>query len=44
MNQSMTSLEAKRGPKDAGANVCCVKFNPSKCYHIAFGSSDRCVH
>ena len=44
MNQSVTSLEAKRGPKDAGANVCCVKFNPSNCYHIAFGSSDQCVH
>ena len=44
MNQSVTSLEAKRGPKDAGANVCCVKFNPSNCYHIAFGSSDHCVH
>ena len=37
MNHSVASLEAK-------ANVCCVKFNPSSCYHIAFGSADHCVH
>ena len=33
----MASLEAK-------ANVCCVKFNPNSCYHLAFGSADHCVH
>lgn len=37
MNHSVTSLEAK-------ANVCCVKFNPVNCYHVAFGSADHCVH
>lgn len=26
------------------ANVCCVKFNPKSCYHLAFGSADHCVH
>lgn len=26
------------------ANVCCVKFNPTSCYHLAFGSADHCVH
>ncbi|XP_041481190.1 E3 ubiquitin-protein ligase COP1-like isoform X1 [Lytechinus variegatus] len=35
--QSITSLEAK-------ANVCCVKFNPTKMYGLAFGSADHCVH
>ncbi|XP_072045173.1 E3 ubiquitin-protein ligase COP1-like isoform X2 [Amphiura filiformis] len=34
---SVTCLEAK-------ANVCCVKFNPSKMYSLAFGSADHCVH
>ena len=34
---SVASLEAK-------ANVCCVKFNPNSCYHLAFGSADHCVH
>ncbi len=34
---SVASLEAK-------ANVCCVKFNPTSCYHLAFGSADHCVH
>ncbi len=29
---SVTALEAK-------ANVCCVKFNPSKMYSLAFGSA-----
>ena len=37
MNHSVASLEAK-------ANVCCVKFNPTSCYHLAFGSADHCVH
>lgn len=37
MSHSVASLEAK-------ANVCCVKFNPSSCYHLAFGSADHCVH
>ena len=37
INHSIASLEAK-------ANVCCVKFNPSSCYHLAFGSADHCVH
>ncbi|MPC13202.1 Cytosol aminopeptidase [Portunus trituberculatus] len=35
--RSITSLEAK-------ANVCCVQFNPSSRYHLAFGSADHCVH
>ncbi|KAG7171793.1 E3 ubiquitin-protein ligase COP1-like, partial [Homarus americanus] len=35
--RSMTCLEAK-------ANVCCVQFNPSSRYHLAFGSADHCVH
>ncbi len=34
---SVASLEAK-------ANVCCVKFNPSSSYHLAYGSADHCVH
>ncbi|XP_067941565.1 E3 ubiquitin-protein ligase COP1-like [Watersipora subatra] len=29
---------------DAQANVCCVKFNPSSSYHLAFGAADHCVH
>ena len=37
INHSVASLEAK-------ANVCCVKFNPTSCYHLAFGSADHCVH
>ena len=37
MSHSVASLEAK-------ANVCCVKFNPNSCYHLAFGSADHCVH
>merc|ERR1719323_1726802 len=37
MSHSVASLEAK-------ANVCCVKFNPKSCYHLAFGSADHCVH
>ena len=37
MSHSVASLEAK-------ANVCCVKFNPSSCYHLAFGLADHCVH
>lgn len=37
MEHSVTSLEAK-------ANVCCVKFNPTSRYHLAFGSADHCVH
>jgi len=37
MSHSVASLEAK-------ANVCCVKFNPTSCYHLAFGSADHCVH
>ncbi|CAL4062949.1 unnamed protein product, partial [Meganyctiphanes norvegica] len=35
--RSLKSLEAK-------ANVCCVQFNPSSRYHLAFGSADHCVH
>ncbi|XP_033643605.1 E3 ubiquitin-protein ligase COP1-like isoform X1 [Asterias rubens] len=35
--RSVACLEAK-------ANVCCVKFNPSKMYSLAFGSADHCVH
>ena len=35
--RSVTSLEAK-------ANVCCVQFNPSSMYHLAFGSADHCIH
>lgn len=37
MERSIATLEAK-------ANVCCVKFNPSKRYYLAFGSADHCVH
>ena len=37
IQHSVPSLEAK-------ANVCCVKFNPNSCYHLAFGSADHCVH
>ncbi|XP_057289496.1 E3 ubiquitin-protein ligase COP1-like [Hydractinia symbiolongicarpus] len=37
MEHSVATLEAK-------ANVCCVKFNPSSHYNIAFGSADHCVH
>lgn len=37
IQHSVASLEAK-------ANVCCVKFNPNSCYHLAFGSADHCVH
>ena len=37
MAHSVATLEAK-------ANVCCVKFNPTSCYHLAFGSADHCVH
>lgn len=37
ISHSVASLEAK-------ANVCCVKFNPASCYHLAFGSADHCVH
>lgn len=37
MSHSVASLEAK-------ANVCCVKFNPNSCYHLAFGSADHSVH
>jgi len=37
VSHSVASLEAK-------ANVCCVKFNPNSCYHLAFGSADHCVH
>lgn len=36
-DHSVASLEAK-------ANVCCVKFNPSSSYNLAFGSADHCVH
>lgn len=34
---SVTCIEAK-------ANVCCVKFSPTKVYNLAFGSADHCVH
>merc|ERR1711884_126891 len=37
VGHSVASLEAK-------ANICCVKFNPNSCYHLAFGSADHCVH
>ena len=37
VGHSVASLEAK-------ANICCVKFNPASCYHLAFGSADHCVH
>ena len=37
VSHSVASLEAK-------ANICCVKFNPASCYHLAFGSADHCVH
>ncbi|XP_077986662.1 E3 ubiquitin-protein ligase COP1-like [Glandiceps talaboti] len=37
MEHSVTCLEAK-------ANVCCVKFNPTQMYLLAFGSADHCVH
>lgn len=37
VEHSVTSLEAK-------ANVCCVKFNPTSRYNLAFGSADHCVH
>lgn len=37
VHHSVASLEAK-------ANVCCVKFNPSSSYHLAYGSADHCVH
>ncbi len=30
--------------EQAKANVCCVKFNPSSPYNLAFGSADHCVH
>jgi len=29
---------------DSKANVCCVKFNPESCNHIAFGSADHHIH
>ncbi|BFZ20618.1 hypothetical protein BsWGS_23656 [Bradybaena similaris] len=29
---------------EGGANVCCVKFNPTTRYNLAFGSADHCVH
>ncbi|KAF6028433.1 RFWD2 [Bugula neritina] len=29
---------------EAMANVCCVKFNPTSSYHLAFGAADHCVH
>lgn len=35
-DNSIASLEAK-------ANVCCVKFNPSTSYNLAFGSADHSV-
>lgn len=35
-DHSVASLEAK-------ANVCCVKFNPSTSYNLAFGSADHSV-
>lgn len=34
MEHSVATLEAK-------ANVCCVKFNPSSRYNIAFGSAGK---
>ena len=37
VHHSVATLAAK-------ANVCCVKFNPSKRYHLAFGSADHSVH
>lgn len=37
VQHSVATLAAK-------ANVCCVKFNPSKRYHLAFGSADHSVH
>lgn len=37
VNHSIASLEAK-------ANVCSVKFNPTSCFHLAFGSADHCVN
>eukprot|EP00163_Fabomonas_tropica_P022596 TRINITY_DN3938_c0_g1_i1.p1 TRINITY_DN3938_c0_g1~~TRINITY_DN3938_c0_g1_i1.p1 ORF type:complete len:671 (+),score=175.73 TRINITY_DN3938_c0_g1_i1:436-2448(+) len=29
---------------DSKANICCVKFNPSDAYHVAFGSADHNIH
>ena len=37
VQHSVATLAAK-------ANVCCVKFNPSKRYHLAFGSADHSVY
>ncbi|XP_047134995.1 E3 ubiquitin-protein ligase COP1 isoform X1 [Hydra vulgaris] len=37
MEHSVATLEAK-------ANVCCVKFNPTSRYNVAFGSADHCIH
>lgn len=37
MSKSVATLETK-------SNVCCVKFNPTSRYHIAFGSVDHHVH
>lgn len=36
-SHSILSLEAK-------VNVCCVKFNPSSRFQLAFGSADHSVH
>lgn len=36
MEHSVATLEAK-------ANVCCVKFNPSSHYNIAFGSAGNLI-
>ncbi|RHZ59314.1 hypothetical protein Glove_364g54 [Diversispora epigaea] len=29
---------------ESNANVCCVKFNPEICHHLAFGSADHHIH
>lgn len=36
-DHSVATLETR-------ANVCCVKFNPTSAYHLAFGSADQDVH
>eukprot|EP01133_Synstelium_polycarpum_P001374 gene1374-1577_t len=35
--RAITTIESK-------ANICCVKFNPSSSYLIAFGSADHHIH
>ncbi|KAF5193456.1 E3 ubiquitin-protein ligase cop1 [Thalictrum thalictroides] len=29
---------------DMKANICCVKYNPGSCFHVAVGSADHHIH